>query len=58
VKIASAQSLKNASKHIYDFDFLEFSFLMLSNQKRISSKMDTLARSKDPDPAGSGLEKL
>jgi hypothetical protein len=28
------------------------------NQKRTSSKMNTFARSKDPDPIGSGLEKL
>jgi hypothetical protein len=31
---------------------------MLLNQKWISSKMNTFARSKDPDPTGQGLEKL
>jgi hypothetical protein len=28
------------------------------NKKRMSPKMNTFARSKDPDPIGSGLEKL
>jgi len=31
---------------------------MLSNQKWISSKMNTFARSQDLDPNGSGLERL
>jgi hypothetical protein len=59
LKGASAQSLKNAPKYVYDCDFFEFSFyVMLSNQKWFSSKMNTFERSKDPDPTGSGLEKL
>jgi hypothetical protein len=45
--------LKNGPTNIYDFDFWNG-----KNQKRISSKMNTFARSKDPDPIGSGLEKL
>jgi hypothetical protein len=31
---------------------------MLSNQKWVSSKMNIFARSQNPDPTGSGLEKL
>jgi hypothetical protein len=40
------------SKYIYDLDFFEILlFNMLSNKKWMSSKMDTFARSKDPDTA-------
>jgi hypothetical protein len=49
VNSASAQSLKNVSKYIYDFDFLEFSFFkcyQFKNGFLISSKLSTFARSK------------
>jgi hypothetical protein len=59
LKGASAGSLKSAPKYSQDFDFLEFSFFKCYQiQKWMSSKMNTFARSKDPDPTGSGLEKL
>jgi hypothetical protein len=58
LKGASERSLKIRQNIIKILTVWNFLFLNVIKSKWISSKMNTFARSKDPDPTGSGLEKV